>query len=77
MVPPLRHQRRTQATTDRLGEGLRLPDPELLVDLHQRQEFRLFLRSEGLLSLFGEELVKTAPLLGDHLHLCQGEHLCI
>ena len=76
-MPPLRHQRRTQTTTDSLGEGLRLPAPELLVDLHQCQELCLFLGREGLLPLLGEELIKTMPLLGGHLHLRQREHLGI
>ena len=49
---------------DRLGKGLRLPHPELLVDLHQRQELRLFLGREGRLPLLGgEELIKTMVLL--------------
>jgi len=62
---------------DRLGEGLRLPHPQLLVDVHQRQDLRPFLGREGYFPLLGEELVKTMALLGSHLHLRQGKHLGI
>ena len=73
--PPFGSQRRTQAAPGRLREGLRLPYPALLGDLHQRHEFCLFLHSEGRLPLRGEELVKPMALLGSHRHLREGRHL--
>jgi hypothetical protein len=76
-APPLWRERGPQVATDCLGESLGLPHPQLLVDLHQRQELRLFLSREGRLPLLGEELVKTMPLLRRHLHLRQGEHFGI
>ena len=68
---------RTQTAADRLGKGLGLPHPELLVHLHQCQELGLFLRGEGCLPLLAEKLVQTMPLLGSHLHLRQGKYLGI